>query len=285
VLRAPPGTVVEVCYSQALIDGKASPYHPLCGSKTCYMDRYTIGASIAAGETVTLTPLEPRGCRYIEVHAVCDDDVGDLADVDLIEATALFRCYDEYHAEPLGTFQCAPADTSTGTTARGTTARGTTRTARDASVGGISSTRTAAAATADAADVQGTTGTVQCTVDAVDSLDLIWKTGSDTTRSCVEDSCVDGPCRERGQWTGDTLAVSLPNLVYMYDDIRPALLTLLQTSAAADTHGVVSGNCPEGGSIADYAYVYEKSGEKEPATFHCMRGCVCVRMCAVLHTQ
>ena len=272
MLRAPPGTVVEVCYSQALIDGKASPYHPLCGSKTCYMDRYTIGASIAAGETVTLTPLEPRGCRYIEVHAVCDDAVGDLADVELVEATALFRCYDEYHAEPLGAFQCAPpADTPAGTTARGTTARGNF-------VGGTSTTRTAAAATGAAADAQCTTGTVQCTVDAaVDSLDLIWKTGSDTTRSCVEDSCVDGPCRERGQWTGDTLAVSLPNLVYMYDDIRPALLTLLQTSAAADAHGVVSGNCPEGGSIADYAYVDERSGETESAIFHCM--CACVRVC------
>jgi hypothetical protein len=45
--------------------------------------------------------------------------------------------------------------------------------------------------------------------DEDDLLTQIWAVGVETTRSCVEDSCIDGPCRERGQWTGDTLAVSL----------------------------------------------------------------------------
>ena len=51
---------------------------------------------------------------------------------------------------------------------------------------------------------------------------------------------MDGPCRERGQWTGDTLAVTLPNIVYCYDDITPARLTLFQTSESADKNGVIS---------------------------------------------
>ena len=33
--------------------------------------------------------------------------------------------------------------------------------------------------------------------------------GAETTRSCCEDSCIDGPCRERGMWLGDTAAVTL----------------------------------------------------------------------------
>ena len=50
-ITAPAGTMVEVCYCQALIDGKASPKHPLCGGtgtygNTCYMDRYTVGNSM-----------------------------------------------------------------------------------------------------------------------------------------------------------------------------------------------------------------------------------------------
>ena len=44
---------------------------------------------------------------------------------------------------------------------------------------------------------------------------------------------------------GDTLAVTLPNLVFCYDDVRPARLCLLQASAAADSKGVTSGNTPE----------------------------------------
>eukprot|EP01051_Picozoa_sp_SAG22_P025778 SAG22_NODE_7805_length_707_cov_0.799342_1_plen_125_part_00 len=49
------------------------------------------------------------------------------------------------------------------------------------------------------------------------SLQKIWDVGAETTRSCCEDSCIDGPCRERGMWLGDTAAVTLPNLPFMYD--------------------------------------------------------------------
>jgi len=152
--------VVEICYSQSLIFGKGSPYHPLCGSETCYLDRYTIGGSVA-GKTIVLTPLEPRGCRYIEVHVICDDNVGNLNSVTVSGMMALYRCYSSYHVPPGGAFTSS---------------------------------------------------------DGV--LQLIWKTGADTTRSCVEDSPIDGPCRERGQWTGDTLAVTLPNLISMCVSVR-----------------------------------------------------------------
>jgi len=58
----PAGTVFEIGYCQALIDGKVSPYHPLTGGPTCYMDRYVIGPGMG-GKSLTITPLEPRGCR------------------------------------------------------------------------------------------------------------------------------------------------------------------------------------------------------------------------------
>ena len=76
-------------------------------------------------------------------------------------------------------------------------------------------------------------------------LGKIWSVGLESTRSCVEDSCIDGPCRERGEWTGDTLAVTLPILVATYADIAPIRMCLTQVSAACDHNGVITGNCPE----------------------------------------
>lgn len=201
-ISAPAGAVVEVCYSQSLIGGKGSPYHPLCGSETCYMDRYTLGSSVA-GKTITLCPVEPRGCRYVEVHVVCDDAVGDLKNVTVTGVTALYRCYSAYHAEPEGTFTTSDAQ-----------------------------------------------------------LKQIWKTGVDTTRSCVEDSPIDGPCRERGQWTGDTLAVTLPNLIFTYGDVSPVRLTLLQSAQSADKNGVISGNCPEVTYPVDYALIWFEGAQR-----------------------
>ena len=197
-LSAPAGCVVEIAYSQALIDGKASPYTPLCGSTSCYIDRYVVGASVVAGESVVVCPLEPRGCRWVEVHVTSNDAPAALDAVRLLSARALFRSYDAYHAEPDGAFACAS--------------------------------------------------------DAL--LTKIWKVGIDTTRSCAEDTAIDGPCRERGQWTGDTLAVTLPNVVAAYNDVRIIKITLLQSSAAANAEGVISGNCPEGGVNCDYALIW-----------------------------
>ena len=55
----------------------------------------------------------------------------------------------------------------------------------------------------------------------------------------------DGPCRERGQWTGDTLAVTLPVAAAAWADLRPIRTALIQTAAGANADGVISGNCPE----------------------------------------
>ena len=121
VLRAPAGAVVEICYSQSLIDGRASPYHPLTGEcltascqeenkmlhfvslecpsvdsclggSTCYLDQYTLDDSCSAGTPVTIFPLEPRGCRFIEVHIAIDDanDATSLAAIQLDSANALY---------------------------------------------------------------------------------------------------------------------------------------------------------------------------------------------------
>mgnify|MGYP002885396480 CR=1 FL=1 len=62
-VNAPAGTVFEVSYAQELIDGLVSPWMTLCGSTSCYLDRWTIGADVG-GTEITLCPLEPRGCRY-----------------------------------------------------------------------------------------------------------------------------------------------------------------------------------------------------------------------------
>ena len=87
VLRASAGVVVEVYYCQALIDGKASPYHPL--RLRLVLRRPLHRRPFVSGSEITITPLEPRGCRYIEVHAVHDDDGG--ATAEMISAAAASR--------------------------------------------------------------------------------------------------------------------------------------------------------------------------------------------------
>ena len=140
---------------QALIDGKASPYHPLCGSTSAYvaqsnvhsrvatddpgcryryMHRYTVGASVG-GRPITITPLEPVGCRYLEVHAsrtrqprrhplapttphpswrlqvhvVLDHGIDPSSPVSLDSVTALFRGYGAYQGAGSGSWAC-PSD-------------------------------------------------------------------------------------------------------------------------------------------------------------------------------
>ena len=92
-IQAPAGTVLEVGYSQALIDGKVLPWHPLTGGRTCYMDRYTVGTDMA-NKPFILTLLEPRGGRYIELHALLDDDSDSLEQILLPSPSqALYRSY------------------------------------------------------------------------------------------------------------------------------------------------------------------------------------------------
>jgi hypothetical protein len=50
--------------------------------------------------------------------------------------------------------------------------------------------------------------------------------------------------------------VTLPVLATCYSDLGPIRTALTQTAKAADAHGVISGNCPEGGGISDYALIW-----------------------------
>ena len=45
-------------------------------------------------------------------------------------------------------------------------------------------------------------------------------------------------------------------LAACYSDLGPILISLDQSSAAADANGVISGNVPEGGAISDYALIW-----------------------------
>ena len=67
-------------------------------------DKLEIDGVMTIVETI-ITPLEPRGCRYLEVHAVCDDANQDVDAIKLVQVKVLYRCYEAYHAEPTGAFQ------------------------------------------------------------------------------------------------------------------------------------------------------------------------------------
>lgn len=61
------------------------------GGSSCYIDQYTIGAD-CNGKEVTLLPLEPRGCRFIELHINVEGTVNPMncASIQLLSATALY---------------------------------------------------------------------------------------------------------------------------------------------------------------------------------------------------
>eukprot|EP01047_Picozoa_sp_COSAG01_P054328 COSAG01_NODE_5925_length_3948_cov_37.584631_3_plen_530_part_00 len=233
-VNMPAGTVVEISYAQELLDGeqtgrplqrtkppcsadkripparslwtgRVSPWMTLCGSTSCYLDRYTIGGDVSSKE-VRFCPLEPRGCRYIEVHALCEtapiqpDPVASLAAIKLISAVPLNRGYAPMQLGPAGGWSCAHDPLLT----------------------------------------------------------RIWAIGIETTRSCTEDTPIDGPCRERGMWTGDTLAVTLQNVAACYSDTRALKLCLIQASSAegVNANGMISGNCPENTYLLDYVCIW-----------------------------
>ena len=80
-------------------------------------------------------------------------------------------------------------------------------------------------------------------------LDRIWMTGVETHRACAEDSLIDNPTRERGQWAGDVVAVGMEIAAAGYTDLRLCRRGLVQCAQCARKDGLISGLCPGGGAF------------------------------------
>jgi hypothetical protein len=93
VLDLPPGAVVELGYSEALVEGRVSPYIPLSGGPSCNLDHY-----IARGGLQEFSPLTPRGARFVEAHVLAE-----AAGIRFVEEEFLERAY---HGDPQGSFEC-----------------------------------------------------------------------------------------------------------------------------------------------------------------------------------
>ncbi len=102
-------------------------------------------------------------------------------------------------------------------------------------------------------------------------LNKIWMTGVNTVRSCSEDSFVDCPTRERGQWTGDVASVASDIAAVAWSDMRLARRALVQAAQAARGDGLVAGVGPgDPGYLSTYAaqwatacvHYWELTGDK-----------------------
>jgi hypothetical protein len=77
-------------------------------------------------------------------------------------------------------------------------------------------------------------------------LDRIWMTGIETYRACSEDTVIDNPTRERGQWAGDVASVAMEIAAVGYSDLRLFRRALIQFARCAREDGLVAGLCPGG---------------------------------------
>ncbi len=84
-------------------------------------------------------------------------------------------------------------------------------------------------------------GAFQCE-DAL--LNRIWQVGVDTLRACSEDALTDNPTRERGQWTGDVVAVGLDIATTAFSDLRLFRRALIHSAQAARADGMIAGHTP-----------------------------------------
>lgn len=74
-------------------------------------------------------------------------------------------------------------------------------------------------------------------------LNKIWVTGVETLRACAEDSIVDTPHRERGQWIGDSLSVGMDIAAVAFPDLSLFKRIIRQSAWSADSRGMVAGMC------------------------------------------
>ena len=85
-------------------------------------------------------------------------------------------------------------------------------------------------------------------------LNKIWLTGVNTVRSCSEDSFVDCPTRERGEWTGDVASVASEIAAVSWSDMSLARRALVQAAQAARSDGLVAGVGPgDPGYLSTYS--------------------------------
>jgi hypothetical protein len=75
-------------------------------------------------------------------------------------------------------------------------------------------------------------------------LNRIWMTGVETYRACSEDTVIDNPTRERGQWLGDVASVALEIAAAGYGDLRLFRRALIMFARSAREDGLVAGLCP-----------------------------------------
>jgi len=92
-------------------------------------------------------------------------------------------------------------------------------------------------------------------------LTRVWATGVETYRACSEDSVIDNPTRERGEWIGDSLTIGLENAAFTYGDLRLFRKALRQAAQCARSDGLVAGLCPGTvGYLSTYACHWVSAG-------------------------
>ncbi len=93
VLNLPAGAVVEFAYCEWLAHGRVSPYMPLTGGLSCYIDHM-----VARGGRQEFSPFDPRGGRFLEIHVLAPP-----GEVEFVEEAYMERCYWE---RTEGAFTC-----------------------------------------------------------------------------------------------------------------------------------------------------------------------------------
>ncbi|MDR3718999.1 MAG: hypothetical protein P4K98_09365 [Bryobacteraceae bacterium] len=96
VIDAPAGAVVECAYSEALENGRVSPWITLSGGTSCNMDHFA-----ARGGEQELFALSPKGGRFVEVHILAPPSKVRFVREEFVERT--------YHAAPEGAFHSSDA--------------------------------------------------------------------------------------------------------------------------------------------------------------------------------
>ncbi|MBC2593895.1 family 78 glycoside hydrolase catalytic domain [Ruficoccus amylovorans] len=97
-LSAPAGTIVQVAYAESLNNGRVYPYLKSGGgTDSCMLDTW-----IARGGEQIFYPLQPKGGRFLELHALADPEQVELREFVFTERVYFdeniagsFRCNDE----------------------------------------------------------------------------------------------------------------------------------------------------------------------------------------------